>query len=129
MKMISLAAAIFVAVAGSALADPLEGRWRTAQDDNGNSGLIEVVPCGAKLCGTLIKAFGPDGNEIESQNIGRSIIWDTEARGDGEYRGRLYSPDRDKEYNSKLVLTGDRLSVSGCIAIICREGGVWARTN
>jgi uncharacterized protein (DUF2147 family) len=129
MKLISVAAAVFVALAGAASADPLEGRWRTTADDNGNSGLVQVTPCGAMLCGTLIKAFGPDGKEIASDNIGRALIWDTEARGGGEYRGRVYSPDRDQEYNSKLILTGDSLSVSGCRLGICREGGVWSRSN
>ncbi len=129
MKTLSMAAVVIVALTCAAAADPLEGRWRTVQDDNGNSGLIDVAPCGAKFCGTLIRAFGPDGKQIQSDNIGRAIIWDTAPTGGGEYRGRLYSPDRDKEYNSKLVLTGNRLSVSGCVAIICREGGVWTRAN
>lgn len=120
-------AAAFVLVAGMAQADPLEGMWATAADDNGNSGLIEVVVCGDALCGTLVKAFDASGAEIESPNVGRQLIWDTRPTGDGEYRGMVYSPDRDAEYKSKLVLTGDKLSVSGCRIGICREGGVWSR--
>ncbi len=110
-----------------ALADPIEGTWRTSADDNGNSGMIVVAPCGAQVCGKLVRAFGPDGKEIPSPNIGRRIIWDTEPTGGGVYRGMVYSPDRDAEYRSKLVLDGDRLSVSGCRFGICREGGVWKR--
>jgi uncharacterized protein (DUF2147 family) len=129
MKKLALAAVLATLAAPAFAADPLEGMWRTAKDDNGNSGLIEVAPCGDKLCGRLVRAFGPDGQQIDSDNIGRAIIWDTAPSGDGEYRGRVYSPDRDAEYNSKLVLTGDRLSVSGCRIGICREGGVWQRSN
>ncbi len=129
MRLTMLTAAAFIALAAAAAADPLEGLWRTAQDDNGNSGLVEVAPCGDKLCGRLTRAFGPDGSQIESPNVGRFIIWDTAPAGGGEYRGRVYSPDRDQEYNSKLVLSGDRLSVSGCRIGICREGGVWTRSN
>jgi len=130
MKLFAFVTLLFVGMTGAALAaDPLEGHWRTAADDNGNSGLIQVVPCGDKFCGTLIQAFGPDGKEIASPNIGRRLIWDTAPRGDGVYRGRVYSPDRDQEYNSKLVLTGDRLSVSGCRFGFCREGGVWTRVK
>ncbi len=110
-----------------ALADPLEGDWRTANDDDGNSGLIRIAPCGAQLCGTLIKAFASDGREITTPNIGRKLIWDTEPSGGGVYKGMVYSPDRDAEYRSKLVLDGDSLSVSGCRFGICREGGVWTR--
>ncbi len=129
MTRLTLTAAFALLAAPAFAADPLEGMWRTARDDNGNSGLIQVATCGDKLCGVLVKAFGPDGAEIQSDNIGRYIIWSTVPDGDGEYRGRVYSPDRDAEYNSKLVLIGDRLSVSGCRIGICREGGVWQRAN
>jgi uncharacterized protein (DUF2147 family) len=126
MKTLLLSAALAL-FAGAATAEPLVGNWRTAKDDNGNSGLIQVKACGAALCGTLVKAFDSAGKQMESPNIGRKIIWDTMPVGDGEYRGMVYSPDRDAEYKSKLVLTGDKLSVSGCRIGICREGGVWTR--
>jgi len=65
MKTITLAAVAVLMSAGAALAaDPLEGHWRTAKDDNGHSGLIRVKPCGAQLCGTLIKAYDAAGNVI-----------------------------------------------------------------
>lgn len=127
MKKLLLGAAFAVLSAGAAIADPLEGNWRTAADDNGNSGLITVAPCGAALCGTLVKAFDASGAEIASENVGRQLIWDTTANGDGTYSGKVYSPDRDKTYNSKLVLSGNSLSVSGCVLGICREGGTWTR--
>ncbi|OUD09335.1 imidazoleglycerol-phosphate dehydratase [Marivivens niveibacter] len=127
MKKLLLGAAFAVLSAGAAIADPLEGNWRTAADDNGNSGLITVEPCGAALCGTLVKAFDASGAEIATENVGRQLIWDTTANGDGTYSGKVYSPDRDKTYNSKLVLSGNSLSVSGCVLGICREGGVWTR--
>jgi uncharacterized protein (DUF2147 family) len=129
MKLFAIAAVLVAGFVTSAAADPLEGRWRTVADDNGNSGLVEVTPCGEKLCGVLIQAFGPNGQSIQSDNIGRFIIWDTENRGDGEYRGRVYSPDRDKEYASKLILSGDSLAVSGCVLGICRNGGSWQRAR
>lgn len=127
MTKFALIAAALTMAAGMASADPLQGMWRTAKDDNGNSGLIEVAPCGEKLCGRLVRAFGPDGNQIQSPNIGRAIIWDTASSGNGQYRGMIYSPDRDKEYRSRLELSGDQLVVKGCVGPICREGGVWTR--
>ena len=127
IKKFALAAAALVLMTGAALADPLEGMWRTVADDNGNSGLIEVAPCGDMLCGTLIKSFDAAGAEMASDNIGRQIIFDTVNDGDGNYSGQVYSPDRDKTYNSRLVLAGDNLSVSGCFLGICRDGGSWTR--
>jgi uncharacterized protein (DUF2147 family) len=128
MKL-TLAALAAVFIAGTAAADPLEGRWQTAPDDNGNFGFIDVAPCGPALCGTLVVAFDSTGTQVESPNVGRLIIWDTVASGEGAYEGRIYAPDRDKEYASSLTLAGDQLSVSGCVFGICRQGGTWVRVQ
>ena len=130
MRTLALAFAGLVASAGIAAADPIEGTWRTTADDNGNSGLIQVAPCpgnSAQFCGTLVRAFDAGGNQISSDNVGRMIISDTAPQGGGEYRGKVYSPDRDKTYNSRLQLNGNRLSVSGCVLGVCRDGGTWTR--
>lgn len=131
MRKVLMSAVATLAFAGSALADDLIGDWRTAADDNGNSGLIRVEACGDMLCGTLVEAYDANGATMSTPNIGRQIIWDTTAEGDGEYRGMLYSPDRDRNYRSRLQLSGSGLSVSGCVlgGAICREGGVWQRAN
>ena len=67
------------------------------------------------------KAFNGAGKEIESANIGKRMIWDMEAKGAGDYAGgRIWAPDRDKVYRSRMELSGDMLEVSGCVAVICR---------
>ncbi|MEJ6477474.1 MAG: DUF2147 domain-containing protein [Octadecabacter sp.] len=127
MKKIILGMVAVIGMAGAAFADPLEGTWRTVPDDNGNSGLIQVAPCGTALCGTLVRSFDANGDEMSSPNVGRQIISETVARGGGEYRGKVWSPDRDKTYSSRLQLSGDTLSVSGCVLGFCRDGGTWTR--
>lgn len=129
MKTVAHAAAALIALASAAAADPLEGMWRTAADDNGNTGVIQVAPCGAALCGTLVQAFDGTGAEISTASVGRQIISETVAQGDGEYRGKVYSPDRDATYASRLQLSGDTLAVAGCVLGFCRDGGTWTRTN
>lgn len=129
-KQLALAGAVLLVSTGIAVAaDPLEGMWRTAKDDNSNSGLIRVAPCGAHLCGTLIKAYDSAGQEMASKNIGRQIISATVNDGGGKYSGKVYSPDRGKTYNSKLVLSGDRVTVNGCVLGICRKGGAWQKAR
>lgn len=129
MKLTSFAAALML-VGGAALADPVHGTWRTTADDNGNYGHIQVTDCNGKVCGTLVKSFDSSGAEFTSANAGRQIIWDMEAKGDGAYAGgKVYSPDRDKTYNSKMQLNGNTLAVSGCVLGICRDGGTWTRVN
>lgn len=125
-----MAFATVILTANTALAaDPLEGYWRTGADDNGNSGLIHVQPCGAALCGTLVKSYDAAGKEWQSPNLGRQIISNTISKGNGDYKGRVYSPDRDKTYNSRLKLNGTALKVSGCVLGICRDGGVWRKVR
>lgn len=127
MKTFALTVAAIVGFAGAAFADPLEGDWRTTRDDNGNSGIIRIAPCGAALCGTLIQSFDANNAPMETANTGRQIISDTTSNGGGEYRGQVYSPDRDKTYNSRLQLNGNTLAVSGCVLGICRDAGTWTR--
>ena len=130
MKSTLLGFGLLLGLCGAALADPAEGIWQTEKDDNGNFGQVQVTTCGAKICGTLIKSFNPDGSELASENIGKPIIWDMEPQGDGAYaKGKIWSPDRNKTYNSKMQLSGDSLSVSGCVLGICRDGGTWKRVK
>lgn len=129
MKVLTLAAGLAL-LAGAALADPVEGIWQTKKDDNGNYGHVQIKPCGSAFCGTLIKAFNGEGQEIESPNVGRQIVWDMVPYADGLYDdGKIYSPDRDKTYNGDMTLTGNNLAVRGCVLGICRDGGTWKRVK
>ena len=129
MKVFAFAA-VLALVGGAAFADPVEGVWQTKKDDNGNFGHVEITPCGPAFCGVLVKAFDGAGKEIESPNLGRKIVWDMVAYADGLYDdGKIYSPDRDKEYNGDMTLAGNNLSVRGCVLGICRDGGTWKRVK
>ncbi|MES2843863.1 MAG: DUF2147 domain-containing protein [Pseudomonadota bacterium] len=131
MKIAALAVGASLAFAGAAFAaDPVEGIWKTKPDDNGHFGHIEVAPCGPAFCGVLVRAFDAAGKDLASPNIGKQIIWDMEAQGDGSYAGgKVWSPDRDKTYNSKMTLSGDGLAIKGCVMGICRDGGTWSRVK
>lgn len=130
MKKFALAAALAVLGTAAFAADPVEGTWKTKPDDNGNFGHVQIKPCGNAFCGTLVKAFDGSGKQIESPNVGRKIVWDMVAYGDGLYDdGKVYSPDRDKTYNSEMKLNGNSLTVKGCVLGICRDGGTWSRVK
>lgn len=133
MKTLALAlAALSLAAAPVLAADPVQGLWKTRPDDNGNVGYIRIAPCGAKLCGVLVKSFQPDGKPLKSDNIGKKIVWDMVPEGQGQYdKGKVWSPDRDKTYDSRMTLKSDGLHVKGCIlgGWICRDGGVWTRVK
>ncbi|MBA3908744.1 MAG: DUF2147 domain-containing protein [Rhodobacter sp.] len=126
----SAIAAVFAALGTAAFDDPVEGIWNTKTNDNDNYGHVEIKPCSPALCGTLVKALNGADKEIESDNIGRRIVWDMVAFAEGLYDdGGICSPDRDKEYNGDMSLAGDGLAVRGCVLGICRDGGSWKRVN
>lgn len=130
MKKLSATALALALAAAPALAgDPVEGLWKTAPDDNGKFGHVRIAPCGDRICGVLERSFDASGAEIRSDNIGRQIVWDMQPQGTGRYgNGKVWSPDRDKVYKSKMSLSGDALDVSGCVLVICRESQ-WTRVK
>lgn len=129
MKSLLTAAALML-VATTALADPIYGTWRTIKDDNGNYGDIKISACGSKICGVLAKSYDANGKVLKSPNDGKKIIWNMVADGGGNYSGgKVWTPDRDKTYNSRLQLSGSKLNVQGCVLGICRNGGKWTRVN
>lgn len=128
--MKSLAFALGLLAAAPALAaDPVLGNWTTQPDDNGHFGLVAIDNCGTMICGRLVRAFDGKGQPIASDAVGRQIVWDMHPAGGGKYAdGRIWAPDRDKTYNSKMVLSGDRLDVYGCILGFCRSQ-TWQRAR
>lgn len=126
MKHVLLIAAM-ACMAAPAIADPVVGLWRTQAGDDGNYGVVEMVPCGDKICGTLVRAFDAAGVERQPDTLGRQIVWDMLPMGSGAYdQGKIWAPDRDKTYRSKMELQGDVLKVSGCVGPFCR-GQDWTR--
>lgn len=125
-----LGTAILLCSAFAAQADPVEGLWKTKPDDNGNYGHVQIQPCGPAFCGVLEQAFHADGGLRPSATIGRQIVRDMVAEGEGAYGGgKVWSPDRDKTYGGKMELTGSGLAVSGCVPGLCRDGGTWTQVD
>lgn len=125
MKYLVAAACMAIASTGAVLAEPATGTWKTEPGDSGAYLHVDIAPCGEKLCGTIVKVVASD----DQSSLGKSIIWDMNAKGGGSYSGgKIWAPDTDKTYRSKMSLNGDALKVSGCVGPICR-GQVWARLN
>lgn len=127
MKMVLVAAAAVIGLAGAAWADPAEGTWKTEVDD-GAYAYIKMSMCGANLCGTIARTFNADG-EFKSQNLGKQLVWDMAPAGGGSYKsGKIWQPSTDKTYRSKMAISGDTLNVSGCVGPICKKQR-WSRVN
>lgn len=129
MKTMTTALAALALSAGAVLADPVEGIWKTQPGDDGNYAHVTISTCGSQICGTLGKGFDSAGKTIDSPNIGKKMIWNMNADGGGSYSGgKIWAPDRDKTYNSKMSLSGNVLKVSGCVLGICRSQ-TWTRVK
>ena len=123
-------------LASAAAAQTPEGRWKTIDDDTGKvKSIVEITRAQdgtfqGRVVEILHSTRGPNPtcDDCEGQNKGKpvkgmTILWGVVAEGDGEYgRGRILDPANGKTYKSKLEMLGeDRLGVSGCIAIFCRQ--------
>ncbi|MFN3278935.1 MAG: DUF2147 domain-containing protein [Paracoccus hibiscisoli] len=127
MRPFILAAGLILA-AGAAFADPIEGVWQT-QPDEGAFAHVTVAPCGGAFCGTITRTFR-DGAEYQSPNLGRQIVIDMAPQGSGNYAGRVWRPSNDRVYAGKAAVSGDRMSLSGCIAggLLC-SSQTWAKVR
>ncbi|MTH33104.1 DUF2147 domain-containing protein [Paracoccus limosus] len=128
MKSPALAAA-FALIAGAAMADGISGTFRTQPNDQGQAGLVEFYDCGGKYCGKLIKSFDKAGAELKTKNTGKNIVANMTDNGGGSFSGgTIWDPGADRTYRSKMVLSGNTLKVSGCIAVFCRTQ-TWTRAR
>ncbi len=122
-------AALTLLLATPALADPAVGTWKTQPDRKNLTSLVRIAPCGAALCGTVLKAFDPSGREVSTPNIGKRLFWDLKPAGNGRYAGgTVYVPLLNVEAKASARLAGNSLTVTGCKAGIC-DGQTWSRVN
>lgn len=128
MKTLIATAALGLFAATAALADPVEGMWKTEPDD-GSYAYVKMAPCGAALCGTIMRTFNASG-EFKSANIGKQIVRNMKPAGGGKYNGKVWRPSNDKIYKGKLNLNGNSLQMAGCVAggLICAKQ-TWSRVN
>ena len=129
MKHILALAAFAAALAGPVAADPVLGTYRTQPGDTGRFAHVQIYQCDADICGVIRKTFDADGKEIASDTVGKRMIWGMRSEGGGKYaKGKIWAPDRDKTYSSRMELNGSQLKVSGCVLGICRAQ-TWTRVN
>ena len=123
---------IFTAISSTAVADGLNGIWKTAADDDGAYLEVTLGPCEAdssKTCGKITKAFTKQGPDPKYANLGKAIVTDMTSHDGKNYSGgTVWDPEKNKTYKSKLHLKGDVLDVEGCISFIC-IGQDWTRVK
>lgn len=126
MKLLKIAAFAVLVGATAALADPVEGVWKT-QTDDGAYAHVTMAKCGSNVCGTISRTFNASG-EYKSENIGKQIVRSMEPVGGGKYAGKVWRPSNNKIYIGKIDLAGNSLKLAGCIAggLLCSKQ-TWTR--
>lgn len=104
------AAALLFSVAG-AIADPIEGNWKTASGDT-----AAIASCGGSFCVTL-----KTGKHAGKQ-IGKMA-----ANGANSYKGSITDPADDKTYSGSGSLSGNTLSMKGCVLAVLCKSQTWSR--
>lgn len=106
-RIASLAALAAVMMSGVASADPIEGNWKTQ-----TGATAAITDCGGSYCITL-KSGPHSGKKIGTMK----------PAGGGKYAGKITDPANDKTYSGKATLSGNALSMSGCVlgGLICKS--------
>jgi uncharacterized protein (DUF2147 family) len=108
----------------------IEGRWKSP----GGNSIIEIAPCGDKLCGTVAWASDKakhDSRKTTDQLVGTQLLTNLEQRKDGSWLGKLFIPDKNMRATAKIQLPSpQQLKVSGCAAgkALCKSA-IWTRTT
>jgi uncharacterized protein (DUF2147 family) len=120
LAMIGLASC--AVAAGPTAAQDASGTWLR---DNGSS-KVKIGKCGEALCGHIVWVR----DSTHSDSKGERVFYDMKPSGPGEWRGSAFNPEDGRTYSGKMVLSGDRLTTSGCVlgGLICKSIK-WSRSD
>lgn len=132
-----LAFAALITAAPLLAAQPVEGKWMTAEGD----AVITIGDCGERLCGRITKFLvtppqGADQRDVNNRNpklrnrklLGMPVLTGFIEDGD-EWRGEIYDPKSGKTYRSIIRRKNSAtLEVKGCLGPFCQTQ-TWKRTR
>ncbi|HEY4193788.1 MAG TPA: DUF2147 domain-containing protein [Mesorhizobium sp.] len=104
-----LAVAAMLVLTSAALADPIEGNWKTKDGDT-----AAISSCGGSFCIKL----------TTGKYAGKSI-GTMSAGGANSYSGSITKPSNGKTYSGSAKLSGSSLKLSGCVLAVLCESQTW----
>ena len=107
--------------ASSALADP-SGTWLR---ESGAS-RVKIAKCGDAYCGNIVWLKDPNG----PAKVGQRVFYEMKENGANKWAGKAFNPEDGKTYSGKMVLSGGRLTTSGCAlgGLVCKSVN-WSKAN
>lgn len=123
-----LAIGLAVVMPMAATAQDATGVWRTEATQEGYLE-VRIAPCGAALCGTILRARDLQGREHPYPHVGRWMIRNMAPTGPNSWgNGQIWNPRNDRTFRSRMELSGNNLAVSGCVLGFCASQS-WSRVN
>ncbi len=109
-RMMTIAAALMLSGNLAFAGEAIEGNWKTA------SGETAVIgPCGGAFCVTL----------KTGKHAGKQI---GKLAGKGNsYSGEITDPANDKTYSGSGTVSGNSLSMKGCVLKVLCKSQTWTR--
>jgi uncharacterized protein (DUF2147 family) len=115
------------------------GVWWTEE----NKGRVEIFNCPAPkqgLCGKIIWLNQPNDAEGRPQTdknnkdpslrnrsvLGLAIFEGWRQAGNNAWKGEVYDPEDGEAYEVDITLTGEQLTLRGCILLVC-DSDTWKR--
>lgn len=120
--------------AGSVAAQgEIAGLYQTEAGDGGGYLHVRIGQCEDNIetvCGVIEKAFSDDDEEsTDYEHLGKKMLWAMKSKDGKKYSGgKIWAPDRDKTYRSKVWQLDDGVKVKGCVGPICRSM-IWTRVE
>ncbi len=124
---------LFIALALTAAplhaAPRIAGTWQNPQ----HSVRVDMEPCGARLCGTIVWADAKARDDAAAGGtdhlVGVQLFRGLEADGPDQWQGAVFVPDLNRTVSGTLTLVDARtLEVTGCAVpgLLCQTQ-VWTR--
>lgn len=105
IRNLIVAGALVVAMTAPALADAIEGNWKTQSGET-----AAISSCGGSYCVQL------KTGKYAGKSIGK-----LKADGKG-YSGEITDPENDKTYSGSASISGKKMKMKGCVlGILCRS--------
>ena len=134
MKVVWLAALVFVSAGACAQSNSLLGNWR-----NPTGSTIQIYPCGSLVCARLVGTRKGAPSRVDAKNpnsalrsrplcgleIGTNFRLVKPGRAED---GRLYDPESGNTYSGSMTLDGNKLKLRGYIGLaLLGRTEVWTR--
>jgi len=86
IRTLILSLGLCAAFSASAEQASVLGTWQTEAAESGGYLHVEIAPCDAHVCGTIVKAFNKDDEEsTEYEHLGKQMIFGMKKKSEGVF--------------------------------------------